>query len=429
MCYYDLDSCVDWIKTNSYKKVCLQFPENLMKISVKTSLYLKKHLPLKTYIIGDPTIENCCIDNLSAQHVNADALIHFGHACLSSSSHLPTFYIFSKETLDLDDFYKKFESYFSDKSETIILFYDVRFSHLAESIYNVLKLKYSSMILSKLNCISNVDPSNEEKNLPIVSGRIFEVSSEINYETCKAVFLGSNDKSLVSLCIGLDFKNWYHFDGDDFKKYEVYNSVYFKKRHFLLEKIKDSLTFAIIVPTVNIDKIVPITERLKWLLGKMNKKIYTISIGKLNPEKLANFPEVDIFITLTCPEIALNSYYGYFKPIVIPGEIEMAFNGARNCYDFPAIDFRQMLPGGSKYTEFEIKDTPDISLVCGKVRNYQEENSTNNETLTVSNIIDNKHLQMREWYGLNQDKVEKTIKPVEMGRDGIPINYVNEKNE
>ena len=428
----DLEKCVEWIKSNSYKTICLQFPENLMKLSVRTSLFLKKHLKgVKVFIIGDPTVENCCIDNLNAQHVNADALIHFGHACLTTTKHLPTFYVFAKENLNLEDFYNKFEAYFDDKNEQILLFYDTDISHIIENIYNKLKSSYTAITLTQLLCTSNIKVTdNDQSNLKAVSGRTYPSTANIDPETCKALFIGTNEKSLVPLSIGTDIKNWYHYDGQEIKKYEIYSSPYFKKRNFLIEKIKDSKTFGIIVPTINVEDIVPITEKLKSILQEMNKKTYTISIGKINPEKLANFQEIDIFITLTCPEIALNSYHGYFKPIVIPGEIEMAFNGARNCYDFPAIDFRQILPGGSRYVEFQPKEMSDVSLVCGKIRNSKEPNLTDNENLTVSNVINSDFLQMREWYGLDfSQDINKEPSIIEMGRDGIPVNYINEKNQ
>jgi hypothetical protein len=31
------------------------------------------------YFSGD----SCCVDEVAAQHVNADAMVHYGHACMS----------------------------------------------------------------------------------------------------------------------------------------------------------------------------------------------------------------------------------------------------------------------------------------------------------------------------------------------------------
>lgn len=38
------------------------------------------------------------------------------------------------------------------------------------------------------------------------------------------------------------------------------------------------------------------------MLTNAHKKSYTISVGKLNPAKLANFLEIECFILVACPE-------------------------------------------------------------------------------------------------------------------------------
>lgn len=41
---------------------------------------------------------------------------------------------------------------------------------------------------------------------------------------------------------------------------------------------------------------------LRRILSKAQKKCYTISVGKLNPAKLANFMELECFVLVACPE-------------------------------------------------------------------------------------------------------------------------------
>jgi diphthamide biosynthesis protein 2 len=46
----------------------------------------------------------------------------------------------------------------------------------------------------------------------------------------------------------------------------------------------------------------PLMAHLRRLLSKAQKKCYTISVGKLNPAKLANFMEIECFVLVACPE-------------------------------------------------------------------------------------------------------------------------------
>ena len=98
--------------------------------SVEITTYLQKNSNAFLYIIGDSAYENCCNDKLSADHIEADACVHFGHACLSCTSQLPTFYVFPKQNLSIYTFCNKFYQYFGNEAKNILLFYDISFAHL-----------------------------------------------------------------------------------------------------------------------------------------------------------------------------------------------------------------------------------------------------------------------------------------------------------
>ncbi|KAG6822419.1 Diphthamide biosynthesis protein 2, partial [Arthromyces matolae] len=46
----------------------------------------------------------------------------------------------------------------------------------------------------------------------------------------------------------------------------------------------------------------PLIRHLRTTLAQHRKKSYTISVGKLNPSKLANFLEIECFVLVACPE-------------------------------------------------------------------------------------------------------------------------------
>jgi Putative diphthamide synthesis protein len=49
----------------------------------------------------------------------------------------------------------------------------------------------------------------------------------------------------------------------------------------------------------------PLIAYLRQVLANAHKKAYTISVGKLNPAKLANFAEIECFVLVACPENSL----------------------------------------------------------------------------------------------------------------------------
>jgi diphthamide biosynthesis protein 2 len=66
------------------------------------------------------------------------------------------------------------------------------------------------------------------------------------------------------------------------------------------------------------------------------KKTYTLLMGKPNPAKLANFPEIEVFVMLADPQGLILDSKEYLNPIITPHEAFLAFTGK----DFDAAHYR-----------------------------------------------------------------------------------------
>ena len=81
------------------------------------------------------------------------------------------------------------------------------------------------------------------------------------------------------------------------------------KRFYVIEKIKDARTVGILVGTLAMAGYKEIIAHLKKIFSACAKKTYTFVVGKLNPNKLANFPEVAITIPLFLLVFAFLHYF------------------------------------------------------------------------------------------------------------------------
>ena len=100
--YFHLDKICSIISRNKFKRVVLQFPDDLLHLSTTTystirSILLKESNDLELFIAADSTYGSS-VDDVSAQHVESDLLIYFGDD-LSSSGAMPgnfyeTYYVF-----------------------------------------------------------------------------------------------------------------------------------------------------------------------------------------------------------------------------------------------------------------------------------------------------------------------------------------------
>lgn len=86
---YDVSATVEWIGSNEYEVVGLQFPDGLLPHAIPVLRLLRRSLArigksVELYIMADTTYGSCCVDEVAAEHVSADAVVHYGHACMSS---------------------------------------------------------------------------------------------------------------------------------------------------------------------------------------------------------------------------------------------------------------------------------------------------------------------------------------------------------
>merc|ERR1711939_438354 len=99
---YDIDSTVEELLRGGWTRVCLQFPDELLHASVKVFKAIRRRLPdqVELYVMADTTYGSCCVDEVAAQHVDAQVVVHYGHACLSAPARLSVLYVFPKAPID-----------------------------------------------------------------------------------------------------------------------------------------------------------------------------------------------------------------------------------------------------------------------------------------------------------------------------------------
>ena len=54
----------------------------------------------------------------------------------------------------------------------------------------------------------------------------------------------------------------------------------------------------------------PLITHIRTLLKRAQKKSYTVSVGKINPAKLANFMEIECWVWVACSEGMVDSKVG-----------------------------------------------------------------------------------------------------------------------
>jgi diphthamide biosynthesis protein 2 len=74
----------------------------------------------------DVQFGSCCVDEVAAEHYCCDAIVHYGHACLSPTpGRIPVKFIFGHKSFDISKCVQQLTEMFDgDQSRHVLLFYD-----------------------------------------------------------------------------------------------------------------------------------------------------------------------------------------------------------------------------------------------------------------------------------------------------------------
>eukprot|EP00731_Ephydatia_muelleri_P026511 Em0018g611a len=207
------------------------------------------------------------------------------------------------------------------------------------------------------------------------------------------------------------------------------------RRYFLIQKAKEAATVGILMGTLGAADYLEIAERIKAVLKCAGKKYYSIAMGKLNPAKLANFMEIDIFVLVSCPENSLIDTQDFYRPIITPFELEIACLRTEDWGTRYTTDYQDLIAGPLAHDSDPNKLLPEYSLINGRLITS---NTASGDDDSPSSILAEKSygqlavyssaefLHSRSWQGLEQRLGESSVEKAVMGECGIPRMYAHE---
>ncbi|XP_060920849.1 2-(3-amino-3-carboxypropyl)histidine synthase subunit 2 isoform X1 [Labrus mixtus] len=409
---YQIKETCDFIRDRQCKKVALQFPDELLGDSVAVAVEIERNSEATAYILGDTSYGSCCVDEVAAEHVGADCIVHYGSSCLSPSTRLPLMYVFERRAVDLEKCSSSFRELYPNTQSLVIILYDVNYVHAMNDLFTLLSQDYPNLVVSELvvegeQCyMDDIISMSERGGGQVVCqfGRRFSLKSASNIKDYEMFYVGREGTTLTNFMMTWNRCSFSSFDPLTMtgRAESVSINRALMKRYYAIERAKDANVVGILVGTLGVADYLSIIEQLKETIRRAGKKSYMFAMGKLNVPKLANFLEIDIFVLVACPENALLDSSEFYKPVVTPFEMEVACNKKREWSEEYVTDFRHLLPGGRSHVPLaeqqeDEEEEPDVSLITLSLRSHNlllsepAERSCGssvvlrNQTLTVAN--------------------------------------------
>ncbi|EMR09358.1 diphthamide biosynthesis protein 2 [Pneumocystis murina B123] len=448
---YEISNTKKFIEEGCFQRVALQFPDELLKDATNVFQRLSIETKASFFILGGTSYGSCCVDEIEAQHVNADCIIHYGHACLSITTRLPVKYVFDKPSslFNINKCLDKFKAIYNTEDYIILV---------GKPCYiNILESIFSKLISFGYNRIIKGEGEYSAINITKAIGEAIVADDKQRldlYKKWSIFYIGEKSPGLTTLAMTcyshvMSFYS-YNPEQDEVIHQSPISDIQLRRRYAIIQKAKDVSIIGIVVGTLGVSRYLEVTYHLREMIKKAGRKCYMFIIGKLSPEKLANFSEIQIFVLVSCSENSLIESKDFYRPIITPYELYLALSS--EIWNKQWItDFSSILCLNLKEDELIRKDEPQFSLATGHliqpsiiqddeilIKNDSLSNSHKgimklNEHMELSNTRIHSvsayfHKNTKSWHGLSKLEIQTEPSKLETGQQGIASKYDHEEH-
>jgi len=301
---FEKEKLINELKKRKPKKVLVQLAEGIKKNAPAIGEWIKA-LGIEVVFSGETCWGGCDVAVDEARAVGADLIVHFGHAEFIKTD-FPVIYIEVKDILNLNSLLEE-SLKFLEKYKTIGLSYSIQHRHDIENIKRFYEEKDKKVILSKK--IGHVAHEGH------ITGCQYEGLKAIQNDVDCFVIIGNQFHSMgATLAVKkpvvlIDVYN------NNVRTMGGLRDKILKQRIISIEKLREAKNIGIIIGTKCGQKFGS-PKKLMEKLKEQGKNVIIITMSELTPDKIMNFYNIDAFIELACPRIAIDDFANYSKPIL-----------------------------------------------------------------------------------------------------------------
>ena len=402
--------------------VALQMPEGLLMYACTIADIIQKFsgpLVKTVSILGDVTYGACCVDDLGAQALGADLLVHYGHSCLIpvTNTVIPCLYVFVEIQVDVNHLVDCF-------CETIPLHKDQTLNGNADAdadpqndvnsfesriqveVMGTVQFRaavtHATKLLKERKYIAHIPQAK-----PLSPGEVLGCTAPSNLANIATDFSISDvtepneDSRNIEKVMLFIADGRFHLEAamianptlaayryDPYAKkltLESYETTKMKEIRLLdIEKAKSAHTFGIVLGTLGRQGNPAILSHVRQILRSCNKRYFIVLLSEITPHKLrlmssSKNRNVDAWIQIACPRLSVDWGHFFDQPILTAYELEVCLN-LQNWKDVYPMDFYSN--GKTNYTKIPRKkeknniEGKSTRSLTGRWSNYHDENRT-----------------------------------------------------
>ncbi|KAL9534828.1 2-(3-amino-3-carboxypropyl)histidine synthase [Sphaerulina musiva] len=368
---YEIKRTISEIRAGQWKRIALQFPDDMLVDAPRVFERLRDGLKHeraaraaaaasedekteekeeKLCILGDTSYGSCCVDEVAAEHTDADVVVHYGRACLSPTARLPVIYVFTAKSLHLDAVVASFKETYPPSSraeEKVCLMADIPYSHHLDELYRRLTEEEGYAHVFKTSIIHDPASLIPNRTTPVTTtgggegGGTDEAATAALKEY--SIFHISEPPTSLLLILSSRIKSLHIFPTTPSSSSSSLSSSsdsppppthlasttttpLLRRRYALITRLSTIPIFGILINTLSVSHYLQALQHCQRIIHASGKKSYTFVVGKINAAKLANFAEIGGWVVIGCWESSLleNGSKEFFRPVITPWELEVA---------------------------------------------------------------------------------------------------------
>lgn len=334
---FEVQKTIWRIIKDGYKRVALQLPEGLQRYALPLCDLISKFAECECTVMAEQTFGACCVDDMQAERLGCDFIVHYGHSCLIPVTDMlvKAMYVFVEINFDHQHLCKIFEENF-DKTWKIALVGTIQFNTVLHRLYRQLLADgYPNIFVPQ--------------SKPLSAGEILGCTApRLPSSTDCIVYIGDGRFHLESIMLSNPNIPAYRYDPYHRRMTaEAYDhNVMRTTRAAAIESARHATKFGIVVSTLGRQASPRIIHDLHDKLTSAGKSVRVVMMPEIKPELLKCFDGIDAWVQVACPRLSIDWGYAFEKPLLSPFEMNVVLGETCIPPDHYPMDYYAYNPGG-----------------------------------------------------------------------------------
>ena len=319
--YIDLEKAIRIINKKNYKNIVLQVPEGLKYIFKDFVDFFETKTKANIIISADPCFGACDVSSFFCKNTDIDLIIQIGHLPIPqfSDNSIPIMFLNAFSNTDVLKVVKKALPDIKGKKIGVII--TAQHIHKIDDVKNILVKNNFEPVICKGD--RRLDSPGQ------ILGCNFSAATKIVDEVDMYLFIGSGTFHPLGLLLSTKKPviccDPYTYEVK-FKELEDLKDMILRQRYGAIARSKDAKVFGIVVCSKDGQYRFNESKKIKKLIKSKNKKSYILIANLFSASFLESFRDIDCFVSLGCPRVAIEDYMQYEKPIITPIELKIVLD-------------------------------------------------------------------------------------------------------